>query len=158
MLGEIALSIVIGPVAMMLAVACTAYVLRALRTVPNPGDQDTLAGLFKRNTFHTQMREAALLNAKVCAPRCSARGATLDGTRSRDEMLHRIAAVMRGAERDATIIQETAHHLAGEGFIIVYQNASPTAAHEDAEIIPIGDYEEVKLLPPPSAPPEAKAA
>ncbi len=161
MLSEIALPIATGPVGVMLiaALASAAYALRAFRPAPNPRDQDNLANLFKRETFHTQMREAALLNAKVRAPRRSARGGHSYSSKSRDEMLHQIAAVMRGAERDSAIVRETAHYLAGEGFIIVDQAAARSDARDDADIIPIGDYEEVKLLPPPApATAQAKAA
>ncbi|MEM8724433.1 MAG: hypothetical protein AAGE86_02825 [Pseudomonadota bacterium] len=153
MLSENALSIIVGPVGAMLiaAIISAAYAVWILRTAANPREQDGLADLFKHETFKTQIREAALLNANVRSPRRSVRAGRAEQSRSRDEMLHQIAAVMRGSERDASVAQETASYLAGEGFIIVEEVRSPFEPHDDADIIPICDFEEVKLLPPPAA-------
>ncbi|WP_298465326.1 hypothetical protein [uncultured Erythrobacter sp.] len=153
MLSEFA--IVMSPVSVMLAgaVACAAYAVHAYR--PSPSENDALAGLFQREDFESQLREAALLSSHARPPRRTARDRSQENTETREHMLHQIAAVMRGSERDAEVVRETAHYLAGEGFVIIESRAAAITPDDTGEIIPIGDFEEVKLLPPPSP---AKAA
>jgi len=151
MLSEFALSIFVEPVGVMLigGGVCIAFALRELNRALKPRDMDALAELFERENFHTQMREAALLNASARARRRAVRGRQPYGARSRDEMLVQIAAVMRGSEPDAATVRETTRILAGVGFVIVDDRVQHSGAVEVEDIIPFGDFDEVKLLPPP---------
>ncbi len=70
-------------------------------------------------------------------------------------MLRQMAAVMRGGERDSSIVRNATRYLAGEGFVLMENVAHARNGEAIAEIVEIDEFEEVKLLPPPSP---AKAA
>jgi len=158
MLGDIALSIASGPASVILisVIACAAYAVWKLQQTRNSSGPDALADLFERDSFQAQMREAALLTGDARSKRRSVRDRKWGQTNARDQMLHQIAAVIRGAERDARIVIETTHYLAGEGFIIIADSPQKQPIDDGQDIIPIGEFEEVKLLPPPPA--QAQAA
>ena len=157
MVGEIALSILLGPAGVMLVGAAISGVssIQAWRAVAISAQPDALAGLFRRRDFAEQLRDPKLRHIQARGQQRTVRGQPHLDPRQREAMLHQVAAVMRGSERDAAIVREATRYLAGEGFVILENVARPASRHGADDVVEIVDFEEVKLLPPPSP---AKAA
>ncbi len=157
MTDEIALSVFLSPVGVMLALAIASAVLsvRAWRAVANSARPDALAGLFHRGDFAERVRDPKLRHIQARGQQRTARRQPYLDPRQREAMLHQVAAVMRGTERDDRIVREATRYLAGEGFVILENVAKPARRDDYGDVVEIVDFEEVKLLPPPSP---AKAA
>ena len=151
MLGEMALSIILSPVGAMLAGAAASgtIALRAFRSVSLNDEPDALAGLFQREIFADKLRDPSLRHIRARGQQRTVQAETRCDPREREAMLHQVAAVIRGAERDPGIVQEATRYLAGEGFIILEDVAHPASREVFANIVEIGEFEEVKLLPAP---------
>lgn len=152
-----ALSVILSPVGGMFAAAagCGLFSLRAWRSATQINNPDALAGLFQRDAFKDQLRDPKLRHIRARGQQRSVQGQSYPDAVQREAMLHQVAAVMRGTERDARIVRQATRYLAGEGFVLMENVAQPTSSENLAEIVEIEDFEEVKLLPPPST---AKAA
>lgn len=155
--GEIALSILLSPVGVMLAMAVgTAVFARHSWRSATHGDQpDSLAGLFQRDAFADQLRDPKLRHIRARGQKRPVSGPKPASVQQREAMLHQVAAVLRGSERDAELVREATRYLAGEGFVVMADAALAVSTRRQGEIVEIADYEEVKLLPPPTP---AKAA
>ncbi|MEL6530408.1 MAG: hypothetical protein AAFQ27_10630 [Pseudomonadota bacterium] len=151
MLDGIGLSVVMNPATVMLfgAVISGAFALFAWRSVARQAQPDALSDLFKRRALQDQVRDPKLQRIRARGQRRTVRGGSAFHNNERDAMLHQVAAVMRGTERDAGIVREAKRYLAGEGFVILDRVAEQEPDVILAENVTFCEFEEVKLLPAP---------
>ncbi len=149
MVGEFALSILLSPVGVMLAgaVASGLYAFHAWRSGSQTEAPDALAGLFQREDFAEQVHDPKLQHIRARGQQRTVQSQPPIDPSEREAMLRRAAAVMRGSERDAGIVRAATRYLAGEGFVLMENVAHARSGGVIAEVV---EFEEVKLLPPPS--------
>lgn len=157
MVGEIALSILLSPAGVMLAgaVASGAFAIHAWQSASQSEAPDALAGLFQREAFAEQVHDPKLQHIRARGQQRTVPNQPTIDPNEREALLHQMAAVMRGSERDAGIVRAATRYLAGEGFVLMENVAHGTSGDVIAEVVEIDELEEVRLLPPPSP---AKAA
>lgn len=115
--------------------------------------QGALSPLFERETFEDQIEATTELVQEVRAQRHAERTEALRdewNMESREEALERVAAVMRGSAPAMSYYSDVARYLEGEGFIMIEEHAAIASAADltDGDFC---EYEDVKLLPAPSA-------